>query len=146
MLRVPSGILPPKAGSQRPQSHLQRYSLGSIVHVVQLTLAGCCLTSRMKVHFSGSAHLAPSARSDPGVDASCVSRAEQGRTRTRSSRGIFAIGLPMLEAGTMPGSVSHSPGVVWDGSESVIRRSNRPRRRLVRSNSANLAGRVGGER
>jgi hypothetical protein len=35
---------------------------------------------------------APSARSDPGVDASCVSRAQQGRTRTRSSRGIFAIG------------------------------------------------------
>jgi hypothetical protein len=43
----------------------------------------------------------------------------------------------------MTGSASHSPGVVWDGSASVIRRSNRHRRRLVGSNSANLAGRVG---
>jgi hypothetical protein len=46
----------------------------------------------------------------------------------------------MLEAGTMPGSASHSPGVVWNGSVSVIRRPNRPRRRLVGTNSANLAG------
>jgi hypothetical protein len=30
---------------------------GPIIHVVQLTLPNCCLTSRMKVHFSGSAHL-----------------------------------------------------------------------------------------
>ena len=30
---------------------------GPIVHIVQLILAGCCLTSRMKVYFSGSAHL-----------------------------------------------------------------------------------------
>jgi hypothetical protein len=62
----------------------------------------------------------------------------------RSSRGIFTIGLPMLDAGTMP--ASHFPGVVKDGSASVIRRPNRARRRLVGSNSANLAGRVGGER
>jgi hypothetical protein len=46
----------------------------------------------------------------------------------------------MLEAGTTPGSASHSPEVVWGGSVSVIRRSNLPRRRLVGSNSANLAG------
>ena len=46
----------------------------------------------------------------------------------------------------MPGSASHFPGVVKDGSASVIRRPNRARRRLVGSNSANLAGMIGGER
>jgi hypothetical protein len=35
----------------------------------------------------------------------------------------------------MPGSASNSPGVVWDDSVSVIRRSNRPRRKLVGSNN-----------
>ena len=70
------------------------------------------LTYDSKVHCSGSAHLygsynnalrgslsrplqplpvspAPSDRADPDVDASCVSKAQQGRTRTRSSRGNF---------------------------------------------------------
>ena len=46
----------------------------------------------------------------------------------------------------MPGSTSHFPGVVKDSSASVIRRPNRARCRLVGSNSANLAGMVGGER
>jgi len=43
----------------------------------------------------------------------------------------------------MTGSTSRSPGIVWDGSASVTRRSNRSRRRLVGSNSANLAGGLG---
>jgi hypothetical protein len=52
----------------------------------------------------------------------------------------------MLEVGTMPSSASHFPGVVKDDSVSVIRRSNRAGRRLVESNSANLAERVKGEK
>jgi hypothetical protein len=46
----------------------------------------------------------------------------------------------------MPSSILYSPGVVWDSSISEIRRFNRPRRRLVESNSKNLAERVKSER
>lgn len=38
-----------------------------------------------------------------------------------SSRGIVAIGLPMLEGGIIPGSALQPPGVVWDGSVTGIR-------------------------
>jgi hypothetical protein len=43
----------------------------------------------------------------------------------------------------MPGSASHSLASCEMTVQSVIRRSNRPRRRLVGSNSANLAGGLG---
>jgi hypothetical protein len=49
------------------------------------------------------------------MDASCVLRRSKTELAPPSSQGTFAIGLPMLEVGTRPGSESHFPGVVWDG-------------------------------
>jgi hypothetical protein len=43
----------------------------------------------------------------------------------------FAIGLLISEVGAMPGSASHSLGVVWDSSASGIQQSNRPYRRFL---------------
>ena len=64
------------------------------------------------------------------------------RTRICRREGFLPLAHRRLEAVTMTGSTSRSPGIVWDDSASVTRRSNFPRRKLVGSNSANLAGRV----
>jgi hypothetical protein len=71
--------------------------------------------------------------------------AQQGRTHTLLSRGNFAIGLPISEAPTMPGSASYSPwrSMGWQGERDPTIQP--PYRRLV-GVQWRESGRTGGER
>jgi hypothetical protein len=48
------------------------------------------------------------------MDVSCVLRRSKAELAPVIATD-FAIGMPMLEVGTRPGSKLHFPGVAWDG-------------------------------
>jgi hypothetical protein len=139
-----------------------------IVHIVQLTLAGCCQTSCMKLHCSTrvtrtartvtpceGAHSGPSSLSGPVLPRALVlipgwtRNASRGTARQNSHlslREIFAIGLPIVRSSDNARFCVTLPwrSVGWQCKRD--RTIQPPQRRLVGSKSANLAGRVGGER